>query len=117
MILVQILLKAIYIYIYLYISCDLSDHSRGHPKSSLFNSYCINRGIEEDAPWIGLLTLDMHFIMLGVKQGDIKYYFLVFGRTRSGIESRSPGPLVNMLTINTHNPESNQRPRINKFPG
>ena len=36
--------------------------------------------------------------MLSVKQGDIKYHFLkVFGMTRPGIETQSPGPLVNTL--------------------
>ena len=34
--------------------------------------------------------------MLSVKQGGIKYHFKVFGRTRPGIEPRSPGPLVNI---------------------
>ena len=37
--------------------------------------------------------------MLSVKQGSIKYHFWVFGMTRPGIEPRSPGPLVNTLTL------------------
>ena len=37
--------------------------------------------------------------MLGAKQGGIKYHFLVFGVTRPGIESRSPGPLANTQLI------------------
>ena len=37
--------------------------------------------------------------MLSVKQGGIKYHFLVFGMTRPGIESRSPRQLTNNLTI------------------
>ena len=36
--------------------------------------------------------------MLSVKQGGIKYHYLkVFRMTRTGIESRSPGPLANTL--------------------
>ena len=35
--------------------------------------------------------------MLSVKQVGIKYPFKVFGMTQSGIERRSPGPLVNTL--------------------
>ena len=37
--------------------------------------------------------------MLRVKQGGIKYHFLVFGMARLWIEPRSPGPLANTLTI------------------
>ena len=38
--------------------------------------------------------------MLSVKQGGIKYnFFWVFGMTWPGIESRSPRPLANTLTI------------------
>ena len=37
--------------------------------------------------------------MINVKQGGIKYYFSVFGMTRPGIETRSPGPLANILLI------------------
>ena len=50
---------------------------------------------EGATPFPGLLhfTLDPYFIMLSVKQGSIKYQ--VFGITRPGIESRSPGPLAN----------------------
>ena len=34
--------------------------------------------------------------MLSVKQGGIKYHFFwVFAMTRSGIETQSPGPLLN----------------------
>ena len=36
--------------------------------------------------------------MLSVKQGSIKYHFF-FGRTRPGIEPRSPGQLANILLI------------------
>ena len=32
------------------------------------------------------LTFDPHIIILGAKQGGIKYHFLVFGMTRPGIE-------------------------------
>ncbi len=49
-------------------------------------------------PWIAPLTLDPYLIMMGVKQGDIKYHFLVFGMTQPGIEPHSPGPLANTLT-------------------
>ena len=34
-----------------------------------------------------------------VKQGGIKYHFLVFGMTPLGIEPRSPGPMANTLLI------------------
>ena len=37
--------------------------------------------------------------MLSVKQGGIKYIFLVFGMTRPGIESWAPRLLANILTI------------------
>ena len=37
--------------------------------------------------------------MLSVKQGGIKYHFLIFGMTRPGIEPRSPGPLAKTLPI------------------
>ena len=37
--------------------------------------------------------------MLSIKQGDIKYHFLVFGMIRPGIEPRSPGPLANAQLI------------------
>ena len=37
--------------------------------------------------------------MLSAKQGCNKYHFLVFGMTRTGIESRSPGPLAYDLLI------------------
>ena len=52
-------------------------------------------------PFIGLLhfTLDPYFIMLGVKQIGINYYFWVFCMTRPGIESRSPAPSANTLLI------------------
>ena len=52
------------------------------------------------SPFLGLLhfTLDMHLIMLSVKQGGIKYHFLkLFGMTRPVIEPWSPGPLANTL--------------------
>ena len=61
-----------------------------------------HQGVGEGAiPFLGLLhfTLDPYLIMLSVKQGDNKYYFLVFGMSRPGIEPRSLGPLVNTLTI------------------
>ena len=48
--------------------CKLADCSWEWPKGSLFNSYSF--------PYIALLTLDLHLIMLRVKQGDIKYDFL-----------------------------------------
>ena len=56
----------------------VGDRSRGLPQRSLFNSY-YNRGIGEGATLFpGLLhfTLEMHPIMLSVKQGGIKYHFL-----------------------------------------
>ena len=38
--------------------------------------------------------------MLSVKQGGIKYrFFFVFGLTRPGIETQSPGQLANTLLI------------------
>ena len=38
--------------------------------------------------------------MLSVKQGSIKYHFLVFGMIRPGIELQSPRLLANTLTAN-----------------
>ena len=40
--------------------------------------------------------------MLSVKQGGIKYQFLVFGITRPGIEPRYPEPLTNTLPSRTN---------------
>ena len=37
--------------------------------------------------------------MLSVKQGGIKYHFWVFGMTRPGIKTLSPGQLANTLSI------------------
>ena len=37
--------------------------------------------------------------MLSVKQGSVKYYFLVFAMTWPRIEPRSPEPLANTLLI------------------
>ena len=56
----------------------VSDHSRGWPEGSLFNSLlhqCVGEGA---TPFPGLLhfTLDPYLIMLSVKQGGIKYHFL-----------------------------------------
>ena len=47
-------------------------------------------------PLPGLLyfTLDPYLMMLSVRQGDIKYHFLVFGMTRPEIEPQSPVPLI-----------------------
>ena len=42
-------------------------------------------------------SLDFYFITLGVQQGDLKYYFWIFGMTRPGIEHWSLGPLMNHL--------------------
>ena len=52
---------------------------------------------EGATPFPGLLhfTLDPHLIVLSAKQGGINNHFCVFRMTRPGIESRSPGPLVN----------------------
>ena len=36
--------------------------------------------------WIAPLTLDLYLIILSVKQGGIKYNFLVFGMTQSRVE-------------------------------
>ena len=62
--------------------------------------------------------------MLSVKQGGIKYHFLVFGMTQPGIEPRSPGPLANTLTImpisglvNNSNYCRRVRPPLNECPG
>ena len=50
-------------------------------------------------PFSGLLhfTLDQYLIMVRVKQGGMKYHFLIFGMTGPGIEPRSPEPFVNTL--------------------
>ena len=37
--------------------------------------------------------------MLSIKQGDMKYYFCIFGMIWPGIELWSPRPLANILTI------------------
>ena len=39
--------------------------------------------------WIVPFTLDPYLIMLSVKQGSIKYFFLAFCMTRLGIEPRT----------------------------
>ena len=60
-------------------------------------SIVTHRGVREGAtPFPGLLyfTLDLYLIMLSVKQGGIKYHFLVFGMNRPGIEPQSLGPLA-----------------------
>ena len=60
------------------VSSKVSDHSRGWPEGSLFNSL-LHQGVGEGAtPFPGLLhfTLDPYLIMLSVKQGGIKYHFL-----------------------------------------
>ena len=44
-----------------------------------------------------LLTFDPYFIMLSVKQGDIKYDFFEFGMIQSGIELQSPGTISKHL--------------------
>ena len=50
-------------------------------------------------PELANFTLDPNFIMLSVKQGGIKYHFLVFGMIRPGIELRSHRLLANTLNI------------------
>ena len=50
----------------------LDDRSRMQLKDSLFNSY----DTEESISWIAPLTFDMYFIMVNIKQEDIKYHFL-----------------------------------------
>ena len=49
----------------------------------------------------GLLhfTLYLYLLMLSVKQDGFKYYFWAFGMIPPGIDHRSPGPLMNALTI------------------
>ena len=72
---------------------EVGDRSRGRPEGSLF--YSCYEGNEEEGttPFPGLLhfTLDTHLILLSVT------IFKIFGMTRSGIESKSPGPLANTL--------------------
>ena len=101
---IYIICITIYIYIYIYIFDDIyiygkvGDICRWWPEDSLFNS-CY-RGVGEGAtPFPAFLqfTLDPYRIMLSVRQGGIKYHFLCM--TRPGIEPRSPGPLVNTLTV------------------
>ena len=46
-----------------------------------------------------LLTHALYLKMLRIKQGGIKYHFLVFGMTPPGNEPWFPGPLANTLTI------------------
>ena len=57
--------------------------------------------MKDATPFPGLLhfTLDPYLIILSVKQGGIKYHFLVFSMTRPGIEPRSAVPLANTQTI------------------
>ena len=38
-------------------------------------------------PWMAPLTLDLYLIMMRVKQVGIKYHFLLFDMTGSGIET------------------------------
>ena len=51
----------------------VSDHSRGWPEGSLFDSY----NTKVSTPFPGLLhfTLEPYLIMLSVKQGGIKFHF------------------------------------------
>ena len=88
-------------YIVSSISCiKLATFVEGNPKAP-FSKATTPRCREGATAFHGLLyfTLDHYLIMLSVKQGGIKYYFLVFGMARLGIESRSPGPLANTLLI------------------
>ena len=78
----------------------LATRVEGDPKVPF--SIATTQGVREGAtPFPGLLhfTLDPYLIMLSVMQGGIKYHFWVFGMTRLRIEPRSPGFLVNTLTI------------------
>ena len=75
---------------------------KGDPKSpfSIATTPRCREG-ESTTPFLGLthFDLDPYFIMLSVKQGDIKYlfFFWLSGMTRLGIEPRSPRPLANTL--------------------
>ena len=44
-----------------------------------------------------IIPLYTNLIKFSVKQGCIKYHFLVFGMTRPGFEPWFPGPLANTL--------------------
>ena len=62
----------------------------------------LHRGVGESAtpfPEFRYFTLDPYLIELSTKQSDIKYYFWVFGMIQPGIETRSLGPLANVLFI------------------
>ena len=75
---------------------NVGDLSGGWTERSLLE--LLQRGVVESATlFTGLLhfTLDPYPMMLSVKQGGIKYYFLVFAMTRPGIEPQSPEQLAN----------------------
>ena len=94
---VSIPYKVLNIRIYKVVS-KVGDCSQGQPESSLFDSYYTEVLGEGATSFPGLLhfTLDTHLIMLSVKQGGIKYYFVkVFRKTRLGIKPRSLRPLAN----------------------
>ena len=67
----QIFMLSIFLFVFLFLLFDLKS----------FNYMVSIAGVGEDAtPFSGLLhfTLDPYIIMLSVKQGGIKYYFLSF---------------------------------------
>ena len=76
----------------------VGNRSREWPEGLFFIKYYTGVG-EGATPFLVLhhFTLNFYLIMLRVKQGGIKYYFLVFGVTQPGIEPRSPRPLANTL--------------------
>ena len=58
---------------------EVGDHSREWPEGSLFDNYNTKVYGEGSTPFPGLLhfTFDPYLIMLSVKQGGIKYHFLI----------------------------------------
>ena len=75
------------------------DRSQGWPEGPNFDSYYTSRGGRFSFPRIDPLypwSLPYNAVLSKVASITI---FWVFGMTRPGIEPRSPGPLVNTLTI------------------
>ena len=85
--------------VYTYIKSKVGDRSRGWPEGSLFNSY-----YTEMSGRTLLLSLDFSTLpLIGnlycwvLSKGVSSTIFKVFGTTRPGIESKSPGALASTL--------------------
>ena len=81
----------LYIYIYIYICSSSPTVVEGDLKAP-FSIATTQKGMGAcySFSWIATLTLDLYFIMLSVKQGDIKYHFLSFGDDNVGLNPSLP---------------------------